>query len=329
MCVRYPAPPAESMAGVGEHKEPGPTWPPTRLGGVADHVLEHDSTYAKLLRIAPELLHELELPRVVMVGEESSGKSSTLERLVHMPFFPVDRQMCTRMPIELRLRRKTAAELAEFHERHALPESETGPGYVSVHVRRSPGSPLDDPSPPVIVSFDEAEATVSRLMRNVLTQIHGGPVGVSRDVLVLEVCNANVPNLDLVDLPGLVGGSVRGEPDDMMAQTRALSRDYLSDAHALACCVVSSRTERVRNSQALELVQGCGKADTCVGVLTMCDLAMDPRAPDDPHWHLKERLRGAADDLPQLACGYVGIARRRRRAPRAAPRLDARAPRRR
>ena len=103
------------MAGVEEHKEPGPAWPPTRLGGVADHVLEHDSTYAKLLRIAPELLHELELPRVVMVGEESSGKSSTLERLVHMPFFPVDRQMCTRMPIELRLRRKTAAELAEFH----------------------------------------------------------------------------------------------------------------------------------------------------------------------------------------------------------------------
>lgn len=56
-----------------------------------------------------ELLHEVlegwEPPRIVVIGDESAGKSTILEQLANVPIFPRKRRFCTRMPIELRLRR--------------------------------------------------------------------------------------------------------------------------------------------------------------------------------------------------------------------------------
>lgn len=59
----------------------------------------------------PELHYSV--PRIVAIGEESSGKSSTLERLAMLEFFPSDRRICTRMPIELRLRHRSADNLPD------------------------------------------------------------------------------------------------------------------------------------------------------------------------------------------------------------------------
>ncbi|KAJ1479878.1 hypothetical protein T484DRAFT_1812772 [Baffinella frigidus] len=43
-------------------------------------------------------------PQVVMIGDESSGKSTILERLAMMPIFPRGDDLTTRLPIHLRLR---------------------------------------------------------------------------------------------------------------------------------------------------------------------------------------------------------------------------------
>ena len=39
---------------------------------------------------------QLQLPKIVVIGSESSGKSSTLERIAMQPFFPRSGSMCTR-----------------------------------------------------------------------------------------------------------------------------------------------------------------------------------------------------------------------------------------
>lgn len=232
--------------------------------------------YARLLSIAPELLSTLSLPRLVVIGEESSGKSSTLERLANMPFFPADRSLCTRLAIELRVRRKTAAELRELLEKHKTTTGGGGRGYVKIELRRAPGSSLPTPETAVL-AFEEVAASVAEWMAQIVLEANGAPVGVSGDVLCLEVYSTEAPNLDIVDLPGLVGGAMLGEPSDMSQQTRALTERYLADEHTLVCCVVSARAERVRNSQAFELVQRHEKQAKCVGVLTMCDRCADPR----------------------------------------------------
>ena len=100
----------------------------------------------------------------------------------------------------------------------------------------------------------------------------------------------------------------------MMDQTRKLTESYLNDPlnpHSLIVCVVSNRTERVRNSQAIELVQRYNKINSTIGVLTMVDLCKDTvRNRLDPYWELKQRLQGTSDDLPYLQYGYIALKNR-------------------
>ena len=143
---------------------------------------------------------------------------------------------------------------------------------------------------------------------------NGSLSGILKDVLVIELHSTRKLNLDLIDLPGIVGGSLAGEPTDMMTQTRELAESYINDPnnpHSLIVCVVSSRTERVRNSQAIEIVQRYNKCSSTIGVLTMVDLCKDSfRNIEDPLWELKERLNGTSQDMPNLDFGYVALKNR-------------------
>lgn len=116
-------------------------------------------------------------------------------------------------------------------------------------------------------------------------------------------------DLDLIDLPGIVAGSISGEPPDIMEQTRKLSEKYVKEPHTLIVLVTSNRSERVRNSQAFELVQRYNK-EKQTGVLTMVDRCADDRKPEDPFWELKERLDGSSGDLPELGGGYIALKNR-------------------
>lgn len=79
------------------------------------------------------------VPRIVVIGEESSGKSSTLERIAMMQFFPTDYKICTRMPIELRLRHKSADQINAMYASKGMPPHAS---YVHMSVKRAPDSKL-------------------------------------------------------------------------------------------------------------------------------------------------------------------------------------------
>ena len=70
------------------------------------------------------------VPRIVCIGEESSGKSSTLERLAMMRVFPRHERMCTRAPIEVRMR---------YRESESLPERFQSSGYATLRLLPGPG----------------------------------------------------------------------------------------------------------------------------------------------------------------------------------------------
>ncbi len=58
-----------------------------------------------LRQLLSETLKGWHIPNIVVVGQESSGKSSVLERLMMTPLLPRDENICTRLPIHVRLRR--------------------------------------------------------------------------------------------------------------------------------------------------------------------------------------------------------------------------------
>lgn len=118
------------------------------------------------------------------------------------------------------------------------------------------------------------------------------------DVLAIEVASEMVPNLVLVDLPGIAAANLQGEVN-IMEQTRILTSKYLQMPSTLVLAVVDART-RIRNSQAIQLVQSYRKESQCLGVLTKADLCYDPRTPDDPYHQLREKLDGQSADYIHL-----------------------------
>jgi GTP-binding protein EngB required for normal cell division len=187
-------------------------------------------------------------PRIVVIGSESAGKSSMIERIAGVSLFPRDAKICTRMPIMLSFINDESTN----HARVTLKFT----GRADETVREA----------------DAAEA-VGRLMREVVPP----GAGVIETQLTIEVRNKLVPTLDLIDLPGIVAASIEGEPADMMERTRAISEKYLLDAHNIVVVVVPANITRVRDSQAIQLVQKCGKEAATLGVLAKADLAHDPR----------------------------------------------------
>jgi len=244
------------------------------------------------------------VPRIVAIGEESSGKSSTLERLAMLEFFPSDRRLCTRMPIELRLR---------YRPLNKLPDEFKESGFVLMSLVRSPDSNLDGVVQAGPLKPSDVETQVRDWMEQVVREQNSELVGISKDRLVIELYSTRKLSLDLIDLPGIVAGSIRNEPSDMMDQTRELSSSFLNDPahpHTFVVAIVSAAETRVRNSQAMELVQRFHKENMTIGTLTMSDLSGDGRFRDDPYVKLKERLKGEADDLPDLKLGYVALMNR-------------------
>ena len=61
-----------------------------------------------------EVLEGWAPPRIVVIGDESAGKSTILEQLANMPIFPRNLRFCTRLPIHLRLRRDPGVSKAQL-----------------------------------------------------------------------------------------------------------------------------------------------------------------------------------------------------------------------
>jgi hypothetical protein len=70
-------------------------------------VVVHSALFDDLDKIEQDLVTDLGLrpPSIVCLGNESSGKSTLLERLIGFPVLPRDKDLCTRMIIRLLLRR--------------------------------------------------------------------------------------------------------------------------------------------------------------------------------------------------------------------------------
>ncbi len=68
---------------------------------------------------------DLVFPQIVVIGDESTGKSSLIERIAMFSFFPRgnkshQQSLCTRMPIKLCMKRLNKEELMKFTEKNNL-----------------------------------------------------------------------------------------------------------------------------------------------------------------------------------------------------------------
>lgn len=188
----------------------------------------------------------LTLPSIVVIGSQSSGKSSVLEAIVGHEFLPKGSNMVTRRPIELTLI-NTPDSNAEYGEFPQL-----GLGKVA--------------------DFHQIQRTLTDLNLAV-PEVDC----VSDDPIQLNIYSPNVPDLSLIDLPGYIQIAGKDQPYQLKEKIAALCDKYIQAPNVILA--ISAADVDLANSTALRASRRVDpRGERTIGVITKLDLVEPNRA---------------------------------------------------
>ena len=187
----------------------------------------------------------LTLPSIVVVGSQSSGKSSVLEAIVGHEFLPKGSNMVTRRPIELTLVNTPKAH-AEYGEFPAL-----GLGKIT--------------------DFGQIQKTLTDLNLAVPEK-----ECVSDDPIQLRIYSPNVPDLSLIDLPGYIQVEAFDQPTELKVKIQELCEKYIQPPNVILA--ISAADVDLANSTALRASRRVDpRGERTIGVVTKMDLVEPDR----------------------------------------------------
>lgn len=227
----------------------------------------------------------------MVVGSQSSGKSSVLENIVGRDFLPRGSGIVTRRPLILQLinvpsERDDKPESDEVHVPHTAASVAGQREWAEFH--HMLGQKFRD--------FGE----VKREIENETARIAGSNKGINRQPINLKIYSPHVLSLTLVDLPGLTKVPIGDQPSDIEKQTRNLISEYIAKPNSIILAVSPANVDIV-NSEALKLarhVDPMGRRT--IGVLTKIDL-MD---------HGTNALDILSGRVYPLKLGFIGVVNR-------------------
>ncbi|TVY46721.1 Interferon-induced GTP-binding protein [Lachnellula occidentalis] len=207
------------------------------------------------------------LPQIVVVGDQSAGKSSVLEAVTGIPL-PRSDNLCTRYASEISLR------LANTD---------------SITVKVIPGPDRTATEQVDIKAFEESITNFAELPRimDMAMKVMGigteadattkSDVSVmsrafSRDVLSIEIFGPGRPQLTLVDIPGLIGAETKATTKADIALVAGITKHYIEQPRTICLAVVSAATDYA-NQTILERVREVDpEGERTLGVITKPDI---------------------------------------------------------
>ncbi|KAL2343244.1 hypothetical protein Fmac_004529 [Flemingia macrophylla] len=208
----------------------------------------------------------IQLPSIVVVGDQSSGKSSVLESLAGISL-PRGQGICTRVPLVMRL------------QNHPLPHPEL--------VLEFNGK---------TVSTDEAR--ISEAINAATEELAGYGKGISNNPLTLVVKKNGVPDLTMVDLPGITRVPVHGQPENIYDQIKDMIMEYIKPEESIILNVLSASVD-FTTCESIRMSQSVDKT----GLRTLAVVTKADKSPEG----LLEKV--TADDV-NIGLGYVCVRNR-------------------
>ncbi|XP_053919193.1 dynamin-1-like protein isoform X3 [Cuculus canorus] len=192
----------------------------------------------------------IQLPQIVVVGTQSSGKSSVLESLVGRDLLPRGTGVVTRRPLILQLvhvspedGRKTAGDEND-------PATWKNPRHLSKEIDAEEWGKFLHTKNKIYTDFDE----IRQEIENETERISGNNKGISPEPIHLKIFSANVVNLTLVDLPGMTKVPVGDQPKDIELQIRELILQFISNPNSIILAVTAANTD-MATSEALKIAR--------------------------------------------------------------------------
>uniref|UniRef100_A0A8C8STG0 Uncharacterized protein n=1 Tax=Pelusios castaneus TaxID=367368 RepID=A0A8C8STG0_9SAUR len=181
--------------------------------------------------------NDLALPKIAVIGDQSSGKSSVLEALSGVAL-PRGSGIVTRCPLVLRLKK--------------LAPQKQWKGKISY---RDINEELHDPT------------EVEKEIRKAQNAMAGEGVGISQELISLEISSPHVPDLTLIDLPGIARVAVGNQPQDIGEQNSSGKRSLSINLVVVPSNVDIATTEALRMAQEVD-----PDGERTLGILTKPDL---------------------------------------------------------
>ncbi|XP_035857799.1 interferon-induced GTP-binding protein Mx isoform X2 [Sander lucioperca] len=172
---------------------------------------------------------DLALPAIAVIGDQSSGKSSVLEALSGVAL-PRGSGIVTRCPLELKMTRKRDEKMRYGKKWY---------GKISY---QDCEEEIEDPT------------DVEKKIREAQNKMAGVGVGISDDLISLEICSPDVPDLTLIDLPGIARVAVKGQPENIGDQIKRLIQKFIKRPETISLVVVPCNVD-IATTEALKMAQ--------------------------------------------------------------------------
>ena len=199
----------------------------------------------------------LDLPQIVVVGGQSSGKSSVLESIVGRSFLPRGTGIVTRRPLILQLFNTSKDSKADGSSK---PKDTKGSLDEYGEFLHMPGRKFYD------------FASVRQELVAETERLTGQNKGVDPTPIRLKIYSPYVLALTLVDLPGIAKVPVGDQPHDIEKQIHEMCLEYIQNPNAIILAVTGANTD-LANSDAIKMAQQVDPLGLrTVGVLTKVDL---------------------------------------------------------
>lgn len=216
----------------------------------------------------------VDLPQIIVVGDQSSGKSSVMEALSRIKF-PVDGDLCTRFATELSLRR---ASETKFDVGIQM----SGRGSVPSFQKTT----LEATDVPGIIN------EVKQRMG-----IQSGHKNFSKDILRIEITGPDYCPLTLVDLPGIFHSQTNDQSEADKKIVDELIDHYMRQKKSIILAVIAANNQLANQKVLGETKKHDPDGLRTLGVVTKPDLAGQGTANEKKYIDLCRGLE-RADRLP-------------------------------
>jgi hypothetical protein len=205
---------------------------PSRISEFADQLRGLGQDQQRILDVIDYLrsatLEEVKLPQLVVVGDQSAGKSSVLGTISGIPI-PKNPDGCTRFATEFRLRR--------------------GSDSITVGIIPSKCRTVKDRDRLSKLIFqDKGTSQLSNFIKACESAIFGGgePAQLkfaARDIMTIEIRGPTMPLLTLVDLPGFIHAPNNKHSAEDIAAIKDIALDYMSRPRTIILAVVAGSSD--------------------------------------------------------------------------------------
>lgn len=243
--------------------------------------------------------HDVQLPELVLVGDQSAGKSSLMSGLANLDL-PRSEGTCTRCPLHIRVSRNTQWSCrvwlrkeyeykppeGDIHESQVTESDPFFPWKKRKHNYTHEFKIMHDKSEieqvlrwaQIAILNDEKDPSLfvpgsGSIADNVPidTAAEDTAAKFSPNIVALEIKGPGLPDLSFYDMPGIFQNPADVKDDYLVCVVRNLSQAYIQHPSAIIMCSMPMNSD-AENSSTFNLTRRLGASSRTIGVLTKADL---------------------------------------------------------